>query len=325
MNRLDSIKLVLPSESLILNPYFFENRVGKFEQPYKALRDDSKLIGLKDIRSSNDTTTIELSSKILGRDYLFGINKNTTEKLYSNLTDSRIISLSFDSFLSANLVSTDFSTLIPLEDGSKTIKDLSFLALPNHHKNTYKTKRNEGLTISGNQSTFKERMIIYNKYKDLQKASNKDFLASLGHKWVEDSFKGLYRLETNVTDKKTLRRYLCSDKTTLASVLQSKEPVLKKVFQKIVRNGLNPMMNVTQETLAKEIKIRGLKDAITNFDGIYSDFWNWYRHANPNNYRRDKKECLMAYDLYLKETQQTQKKYQINESVNLILNHLEND
>lgn len=312
MNRLDSTKLVLPSESLVLNPYFFENRVGKFEQPYKALRDDSKLIGLKDIRSSNDTTTIEVSSKILGRDYLYGINKNTSEKLYSTLTDSRIISLSFDSFISANLVSADFSTLIPLQDGSKTIKDLSFLALPNHHKNTYKTRRNEGLTISGNQSTFKERMIIYNKYLDLQKASNKDFLASLGHKWVEDSFKDLYRLETNVTDKKTLRKYLCSDKITLASVLQSKEQILKKVFQKIVRNGSNPMMNVTQETLAKEIKIRGLKDAITNFDGNYSDFWNWYRYANPNNYRRDKKYCLMAYDLYLEETKHTHKKHQVN-------------
>ena len=75
-----------------------------------------------------------------------------------------------------------------------------------------------------------------------------------------------------------------------------------KIRKKIRLSELSE--NVNKNGLAYELRILGLKSFIRDFKGNYNDFWEWYKFVNPHNYRRDKKDCILAYNRFLEETKE---------------------
>ena len=224
MIRLDSLKLKIPLENVELqNDCFLEKTLTRHDGFVKSEQetldqDMNKVVGLKNI-IVNQGVLVELSAKILGDDYLQGININNIERIAEAVSPFMKI-LSFED---AELLRCDCTTNIVVDNVRESIAALRLGKSNSGYKvDDYKTALNNGIVFTGRQVSYKNRQIYYNKQVEMKLARNKDFLSSLNHQ-VEfyDSLKPLLRIEQNISRKAPIRKRFRTKNTDILNVLAS--------------------------------------------------------------------------------------------------------
>jgi hypothetical protein len=208
---------------------------------------------------------IEVSAKVLGDRYPELINKNNIHYCFERINAIGICELDIEGIIAeSKLISCDITLDINglvLPD-SNTIKT----CLKNINKYEVQKYTNCGLTVTKKVKTKNRqvRLSFYDKYKDMDKASNTDFLSSLDDKYaLQDYFKDRMRIEANVKTVSQIRELCKTDDNGLMEVLNSPANILLEIFDSIfdLPGSTEEVMNEKQSLFAYR-KLSELKDAL---------------------------------------------------------------
>jgi len=208
---------------------------------------------------------IEVSAKVLGDRYPELINKNNIHYIFERINALGICELDIDGIISeSKLISCDITLDIDgvaLPD-SNTIKT----CLKNINKFEVQKYTNCGLTVTKKVKTKNRqvRLSFYDKYKDMDKASNMDFLSSLDDKYALRSyFKDRMRIEANVKTVSQIKELCKTDDNDLMEVLNSPAKILLEIFDSIFDlPGLTEEVMNEKQSLFAYRKLSELKDAL---------------------------------------------------------------
>jgi len=188
---------------------------------------------------SESNAIIEFSSKILLNRYSELITIKTIYSCLENINKLGYCVLDIDKIISdSKIISIDITSDVD----ELLIHDNLSIAMKSCINNTTKYHvqkyTNSGYTITKDVKTMnrKVRFSIYNKYKELLKSSNSDFLATVSNK--DDIMKyyyGKYRIEANVKTIKQIKEFCQTESSSLLEVLNSKATPLLKIFDSIFK------------------------------------------------------------------------------------------
>lgn len=240
MVNLDSVKIGF-SKSLVssLNHDYFLKNVEMSNEGV-VLRDrlvckvDKSILGLKQIEFNevSQKGTIEFSAKFLGRDYPKGININTISQVVDKLNKSGIIQFHSNSFIErSEVLRCDVTDNIKPDNSKLVFSTLGSYPIPaKYSKVVWNEPLNQGVVWKGNQKTVRDRIIFYDKILEIQRDK---FLK--GNPYFLNEFAGVVRVETNLSDFKTLEKTFGT--RYLSQVLLSESKVNYDHFCKIVKES----------------------------------------------------------------------------------------
>lgn len=166
---------------------------------------------------------IEFSSKILHNNYPHSINITNIRECLSNINALGLCHLDIDSIMEDNsVVKVDVCQDIDYSDCKSLCKSIRS-SISNYRAYTAKLN-GTNLTIDKTAYTksLKRRIIIYDKAKELKKATNRRFIESLTDKQtILDHFNGKTRFEMNLNSKEQIRQCLKVTDTSIDAVLNS--------------------------------------------------------------------------------------------------------
>jgi len=207
---------------------------------------------------------IEFTSKILKDNFIHLINKDTIYECLNNINKLNICTLDIDNIINnSEIVKCDPVKDINFQD-IKELKNYTNSNLVNHSKWKNESYPN-GFSIRKVVSTarYKERIVVYDKEKELQNKDNKDFLNSLSNKEKSLShYKGKVRIEQNINTEKQIRELLNISDNQLMSVLNSDANPILTVLNKALKE---PSAN-THVVLTLQDRLRELMLKDCNFD-----------------------------------------------------------
>jgi hypothetical protein len=326
MTKLDSVKILVPNS--VIKDYNIE--ASKNNVQYQHIEDvktivkntntiTSDLRGFKQIIIDNQrqTSTIEFSAKILNKNYIQGINKETIKDAIEQINKTDLILLNTDKVIKeGQFLTMDVTDNIkPHYDKNILFNTFANVPLAQKYKTSfYKTNTNLGVVWKGDQKTKKDRMIFYDKILDLKR--DKSLYETDYFDKVFKDFEGVIRCEQNLTSLKTIKTYYSTNKLT--DVLNSD---IKPNYLKF-----DKMTQKTSFDLRLFDLFEGMsyKDIVTYFGykGIYDlNNGDWSRIEifiktyNKNNYRRDLRKALNFYNQF---------KNDLNHSKPEIIEHIKN-
>ncbi len=225
-------------------------------KPYKLYINNS----LKD-----SSCNIEFSAKVLGDQYYQLINKDNIHQCFKNINELGICRLDVEGIVNdSDSMSLDVTT------------DISGLSLPDRvavksclrNLNKYHIEKynRDGLTVMKDVKTGnrKERLIFYDKYKELNNADNRRFISSLDDECALFAhFYGKFRVEANVRSHKQIRDLFQIESISLLDVLHSDANPLLTLFDKIFNIPVTEgsVVNEIQSLLCYE-RFNDLKDSL---------------------------------------------------------------
>jgi len=305
MVRLDSIKILVPNEvinsygsSFIRTPSIDSNGLILTD---KMSLNNTGVLGFKSVITDhkNHSSTFELSAKILGSDYIDGINQNTIQKAIETINKTNHVNINVNRFLDkAEVLRCDVTDNIRPDISNETFyKTLASLPIAKkYHTDLYNTKRNLGVVYKGSQKTVRDRIIFYDKTLDIVR--DKEFRNSPhAHKLYND-FKGVVRVESNHSQFKALNKHFGN--RNLLTVLKSPIKLNYNVFSRITDK-------TTDVNLALFNQFEGMKfSSIRNYLGdkgiieLCNHDWQqielFIKVYNTNNYRHYKKTIRNVYN-----------------------------
>jgi len=236
--KLDSVKVKIPSDSFtILAPdaFFTALRLDKgatvserLQAKPEALR-GPQAVGLKSIEIGQDETTIELSAKVLKGDYYDLITARNIERAIAEVNGAGLIELDSNRFLdTAEVLRCDTTGNLHVSgDVSDYLASLKVYGRL-HPKYEVKPYNTTGVVFRRNVSSYKERLIFYDKFTEIMRDKQRDVL-------LPDRFQNVLRVEGGHTDFKRIReRFKVSERRLLVEVLQSQQNVNLQLFRRIV-------------------------------------------------------------------------------------------
>jgi hypothetical protein len=309
MTKLDSVKILVPN-SVIID---YNNEASKNNVQYQNIDQvktivkntnvlTSDLRGFKQITIDNQrqTSTIEFSAKILGKNYVEGINKETINTAIEQINKTDLIILDVNKVIKdGEFLTIDVTDNIkPKYDKKILFNTFANVPLSQKYKTSfYRTNTNLGVVWKGDQKTKKDRMIFYDKTLDLKR--DKSLYDTDYFDKVFKDFEGVIRCEQNLTSLKTIKGYYSTNK--LIDVLKAD---IKPNYLKF-----DKMTQKTNFDLSLFDKFEGMRyNEIVNYlgyQGIYNfcnGDWNrieiFVKTYNKNNYRRDLKKILNFYNQF---------------------------
>jgi hypothetical protein len=293
--RIDSNSIQIPFDAInridLNNPYFVHSpkyQGGELIKDVYSISSGSLPVGLSGISIDKNREVVNISSsaKLLGNEYLSGINVNTYEQFIDSINGVGVIELDknkvFEQGIFHKLDTTnnvDMGTLYNLDKNWTEV--LSYLEVAKLNDRftigEYDKKHNQGIAYIGNQKE-KNRLIIYRKYldltttKDKKGISNKLFLASLQnpYQFLEQT-RQILRVESNHTTFKSIRLRLGIKTNSINDVLTNgvnPNPImLDKITQPHRENQLLMVFNEYNPenySLDEIIKLEGIKNLIRN-------------------------------------------------------------
>jgi len=238
--KLDSMKLKFPTDSLksigkdsfqIGHPLY---KLG--EEPPSILKLNKKaqtgesIIGLKAIEIGESESIIEISGKILRENYYQLISLQTIGEVIQRINGTGFIELDPVAFLdTAEVLRCDSTSDIQVAgDIGDYLQSLKVYGSLNTKYEATPYKRT-GFVFKKKVSSYKERLLIYDKYTEVMRDKNRVFLQP-------EMFLSTMRFESNHTDLKHIRKRFNVDtkQVLLMDVLKSKEQVNLNLFTSIV-------------------------------------------------------------------------------------------
>ena len=224
MIKFDKIKIVSSIENVkSLNEDVFENKVKDgciVEQRYTMISPYYLYIEA-DYREQE--LILEFTGKILKDDYKDLIHINNIRTCLSNINDLGLCNLNIDGILTdGEIVKTDVCLDVDYPDCKALTENLR--AGVGNFKKYLVRNIGDNFVIEKNVQTksYKRRLTIYDKGKELQKAGNRSFISSLDNpQLLLDYFNGKIRFELNLNSKEQIRRSLNIGDTSIQSVFGS--------------------------------------------------------------------------------------------------------
>ena len=313
MIRADSIKIKAPIDSVIdCNLEYFSNKIEKasnsiITDTYEAKQIDFGINRIS-IEHKRDSVIIEASAKALKQDYSNGINKDNFGQFIDSINNTNRVKLDTDLvYNNGELLRVDVTDNVKLNYNGDVLNDLSLLPLPNKYEITpYQRKENRGLVLKGKQSSFKERMILYDKTIELKSTRyGRQFLDSFDSAQMLEEFEGTLRVENNFTQLRKIREYLGS--TNVKEALTSNNKPNLMVFNKITRSADTEVLYLFDRyegmSIKKSIELRGIEGIIKDAKYNWSYLELWLKTKSPSNYRRERKKFKQIYNEMLNEKQ----------------------
>jgi len=222
--KFDKIKIVSSIANVkSLNEDVFENKVKDgciVEQRYTMMSPYYLYIEA-DYREQE--LILEFTGKILKDDYKDLIHINNIHTCLSNINDLGLCSLDIDGILQDGvIVKADVCMDVDYPD-CKTLTENLRASVGNFKKYLVRNI-GDNFVIEKNVQTksYKRRLTIYDKGKELQKAGNRSFILSLDNpQLLLDYFNDKIRFELNLNSKEQIRRSLNIYDTSIRMVLNS--------------------------------------------------------------------------------------------------------
>ena len=308
MISIDSNKILLPFDCLdAFNPDAFDNstrkRKGQILQDKYTVK--SPIPGLKsiEVNPGANKVIIETSAKILKDNYLQGLNLNTLEQYTDTINSTGLVHIKRANIDQAKILAVDTTQNIAWNERtsfSDLIHSIQLCSVnPKYSNDLFNTRNNQGLVFTGNQTSIKCRMTIYNKYIELiAKKENKLFLESCNNpNKLLDQAKGIIRVEQNNTSFASIRSRLKVADNNIVSVLNSNENPNFKLFESITSLHSLEQLELFERyrnkdmTIGEIVRMEGMRNIIEkcNYDKILlkeflkslSDKWDaWYYDRN---------------------------------------------
>ena len=225
MIKFDKIKIVSSIENIkSLNEDVFENKVKDgciVEQRYTMMSPYYLYI---EADYMEQELILEFTGKILKDDYKDLIHVNNIHTCLSNINDLGLCDLNIDGILEdGEIVKADVCLDVDYPDCKALTKSLR-ANVANFNKYLARTI-GDNFVIEKNVQTksYKRRLTIYDKSREIQKANNRSFLSSLDKpQLLLDYFNGKIRFELNLNCKEQIRRSLDIYNTSISEVFNSK-------------------------------------------------------------------------------------------------------
>ena len=305
MVNLDSIKILVPNGCINSLGTRGEvlNRYDKLGELYIDKIDYDKLgdRGLNRISIDNlkNTTTIEVSAKILGKDYVQGINKNNIEYVLQTINDKNYVKFNSNSFIdNATLLRMDVTDNVKMQllDRSILYKTLSTIPLPKIIQTTlWNTKQNLGVCWKGTQTSLKDRFIAYDKSIHLKFKDKTLHITDYANKVMND-FKDVIRFEQNLVSLEAIRGYYKTNNLKDVLISEVKANYLK--FDKMTRDNKELVLfedeyyGMNFKQIRNKLGDERIID-MHNFD--WDRILNFIKIHNKNNWCRYQKDLKIVY------------------------------
>ena len=306
MVNLDSIKLLVSNDTID-----FISKDGQIDKGiFKGIKNKDKVnfdkIGIRglnriSIDKLSNTTTIEVSAKILKQNYFEGINKNTLNEVIDNINSHNIVKFNSNNLIDkATILRMDVTdnVKIKLLNRSVLYQTLSTIPLPKVIQTTLNnTKQNLGVTWKGTQTSLKDRMIAYDKAIQLKFKDKSLHKTDYCNKVMND-FKDVVRFEQNIVTLEAIRGYYKTN--NLKDVLTSDVKANYLKFDKMTRNN-KELVLFDDEFYGmnfKQIRNRLGDERIIdmhNFD--WNRILNFIKIHNKNNWHRYQKELKDVFKI----------------------------
>ena len=234
MIRIDSLKAQFNRNFISFNPENFNKtttQINDVETDSFHLKDEYKILGLKNIRINENDVKVELSSKYIPAEYPAMININNVETYFNQINKSKIIRFNpIELIENTEVLSCDLTQNILIQNSVKDyINALSIFRL--NDKYDCKIYENESVKFlrKVNTNYLKENLIIYNKLPELLRAENTELRNQLNI----ESFKNILRFESKYTTFKSVRNNLNITDNKLISILKSDAKIHYNTFNRI--------------------------------------------------------------------------------------------
>lgn len=243
-----------------------------------------------------DELSLEFTSKILLEKCTELINRTNIRLCLQNINKLKICQLDIDNILNnSNVVKCDVTKDVVYPD-IKNITRLIYCSLSNCKKWTCEPY-GDGIVLRNIVSTsrYKNRIAIYDKGHEMEKATNSTFLSMLRNKdEVMQYFYDKVRFETNINTMVQVRQMLKINDNSLMAVLHAQAspfiPILDKALntQSVKKMKSSTLMDYQRELLLREceydmhkveLKIRSLVSKNTSIKRIIEPYRKlWEEH-----------------------------------------------
>ena len=247
----------------------------------------------------SNTTTIEVSAKILEQNYIEGINKNTINEVIDNINSHNIVKFNTNNLIdNATLLRMDITDNVKIKLLDRTIlyKTLSTIPLPKIIQTTLNnTKQNLGVTWKGTQKSLKDKMICYDKAIHLKFKDKSLHKTDYCNKVMND-FKDVARFEQNLVSLEAIKGYYKTN--VLKNVLISDVKANYLKFDKMTRNN-KELVLFDDEYYGMNFKQIRNKLGDERIIDMHNFEWdrilNFIKIHNKNNWCRYQKDLIKVF------------------------------
>lgn len=241
MLKFDKLKIVSSIENVsCINEFEFQSIIkdGVIQEQKYSIQSPYSLYIEADYQERE--LILEFSGKILKDNYPNLIHRDNIHLCLSNINDLGLCKLDIDGILAdGEIVKADVCQDVEYADCKALTENLR--AGVGNFKKYLVRNIGDNFVIEKNVQTksYKRRLTIYDKGKELQKAGNRSFISSLDNpQLLLDYFNGKIRFELNLNSKEQIRRSLNIADTSIQSVFGSVEtPIWDILDNAIVEIG----------------------------------------------------------------------------------------
>ncbi|GAY29484.1 hypothetical protein IMSAGC014_00100 [Bacteroidaceae bacterium] len=272
--------------------------VTKFDEVlYYKYQQDKPYSLLIMVDYAHSELVLEFTGKILLDKYSQLINRETIKDSLNNINKLNICRLDIEAILhDAEVVKCDITK--DIETDINVINSTIRQNLTNYRKWTVK-QYNSGIVLENVVTTprYKKRLAIYNKYKELEKVNNINFIDSLAAKnEILSYFNGKVRFELNINTKQQIRQLLNIPNNNIQNVLNAKANPILTVIDEAVRyepqqQKAQTLRDYEHELLLKdcdydmvkvEAKVRALSSKNTSIKRMMQPYKELYKRLQNN-------------------------------------------
>ena len=311
MIRLDTISLMIPQESVLevrggafITNIQIDDNTGE-ELMTKKAKSNHLPVGVSQIKFKDERDYIlTISAKTLKDNYLEGINLNTWDRAIRGASEILTIDTQRLWDINPRILRCDTTDNIEIQDLGYSKRQICQSLYENRMNQRfvskwYESSKKLGLEFAGTQKE-KNRIICYDKLKDLGKSANDKFMASLLYPMeMREKANNTLRFETNHTTRRSIIDRFKVTENNLQEVLNSTTPVnynfLKKVLNSDYQISLFDEVKNYRDNPHTFIMIKGLENIIKElkydegsikrfFKELYGENnfkYNWYRGKQP--------------------------------------------
>lgn len=244
---------------------------------------------------------IEFTGKILKDNYKSLINRDNIRECFNEINKLDICSLDIDDIISnGNVVKCDVTKDI------HTTEYNNIICLIKQNLSSYKKwvckEYRGGLSLENCVATtrYKKRLIVYDKAKELSKATNVEFLNSVSNADdIISYFEHKIRFELNMNTMKQIRDLLCISDNNVMNVFSSSANPILSVFDEAVKKISLPQFKLSlrdyerslllkechYNMVAVEMKLRALIPSNTSIKRTMEPYYDLYQQLHGVSYR----------------------------------------
>ena len=248
---LDKIKIIAPIDCISITDYsYFKTEIKNDKIKSYSYTQQTPFLLYVEQDIAEQETIIEFTGKILMDDYPRLINRNDIGQCFSRINQMAFCNIDFNKVWNDGQVcKIDVSKDVAVEDCHE-LSEYMRTHLSNNRKYQSRTI-SSNLIIEKNVTTkgLKRRLTIYDKWKELQRSENREFLSHLNNaEQVIEHFRGKARFELNLNSMEAIRKSLNIKYTNLANVLSSEaNPIWDFVNAAISEDGITSVCNSLKE------------------------------------------------------------------------------